>query len=54
MKQYKIKINKNDVKEMDLSSISHYEIGDGADFYMARLQPSLNCYSIFPNLTWQR
>jgi glycosyl transferase family 25 len=25
-----------------------------ADFYMAKLQPILNCYSIFPNLTWQR
>jgi hypothetical protein len=25
-----------------------------ADFYMSRLQPMLNCYSIFPNLTWQR
>ena len=25
-----------------------------ADFYMAKLQPHLNCYSIFPNLTWQR
>ena len=25
-----------------------------ADFYMAKLQPSLNCYSAFPNLTWQR
>lgn len=25
-----------------------------ADFYMAKIQPHLNCYSIFPNLTWQR
>jgi GR25 family glycosyltransferase involved in LPS biosynthesis len=25
-----------------------------ADFYMAKLQPHLNCYSITPNLTWQR
>lgn len=25
-----------------------------ADFYMAKLQPSLNSYSVFPNLTWQR
>ncbi len=25
-----------------------------ADFYIGKLQPSLNCYSIFPNLTWQR
>lgn len=25
-----------------------------ADFYMAKIQPTLNCYSIFPNLTWQR
>jgi hypothetical protein len=25
-----------------------------ADFYMAKVQPMLNSYSIFPNLTWQR
>lgn len=25
-----------------------------ADFYMAELHHNLNCYSIFPNLTWQR
>lgn len=25
-----------------------------ADFYMAKLQPYLNCYSIFPNIAWQR
>jgi len=25
-----------------------------ADFWMAKTQPNINCYSIFPNLTWQR
>lgn len=25
-----------------------------ADFYMAKVQPHIQCYSIFPNLTWQR
>lgn len=36
MKQ--IKINKEDVKNMDLSSISHYQIIDGADFSEAGIE----------------
>lgn len=38
MKQYKLKINKTDVKEIDLSSISHYQLSDGSDFSEAGIE----------------